>query len=96
MLTEAKCPNTLDVDRATRDAVSGHVAWTPNARQTVSAEWFVHPDGDAFVTRILYSRNLYSTFRVGAGFLWIGGSHSDPLARYNVNSYLTLQLRYSF
>jgi hypothetical protein len=60
------------------------------------AEWFVHPDGKAFVTRILYSRNLYSTFRAAGGFLWIGGSQSDPLARYNVNSYLTLQLRYSF
>ena len=95
-LTEAKRPNTLDLDRATRDAVSGHAAWTPNPRQTVSAEWFVHPDGGAFVTRILYSRNLYSTFRASGGFLWIGGNHSDPLARYNVNSYLTLQLRYSF
>jgi hypothetical protein len=62
----------------------------------VSAEWFVHPDGKAFVTRILYSRNLYSTFRAAGGFLWIGGSQSDALARYNVNSYLTLQLRYSF
>ena len=95
-LTQDKRPNTLDLDRATRDAVSGHVAWTPNPRQTVSAEWFVHPDGKAFVTRILYSRNLYSTFRAAGGFLWIGGSQSDPLARYNVNSYITLQLRYSF
>jgi hypothetical protein len=95
-LTQAKRPNTLDLDRATRDAVSGHVAWTPNPRQTVSAEWFVHPNGQAFVTRILYSRNLYSTLRASGGLLWIGGSQSDPLARYNVNSYMTLQLRYSF
>jgi hypothetical protein len=95
-LTQAKRPNTLDVDRATRDAVSGHVAWTPTPRQTLSGEWFLHPNGKAFITRILYSRNLYSTFRAIGGFLWIGGSQSDPLARYNVNSYLTLQLRYSF
>ena len=95
-LTETKRPNTLDADRATRDAVSGHVAWTPTPRQTVSAEWFLHPNGKAFITRILYSRNLYSTLRAIGGFLWIGGSQSDPLARYNVNSYLTLQLRYSF
>ena len=47
-------------------------------------------------TRILYSRNLYSTLRAAGEFLWIGGSQSDPLARYNVNSYITLQLRYSF
>jgi hypothetical protein len=95
-LTQAKRPDTLDLDRATRDSVSGHVAWNPNPRQTVSAEWFVHPSGKAFVTRLLYSRNLYSTFRAIARFLWIGGSQSDPLARYNVDSYLTLQLRYSF
>jgi hypothetical protein len=62
----------------------------------VSAEWFVHPDGKAFVARILYSRNLYSTLRAGGGALWIGGNQSDPLARYNVDSYATLELRYSF
>jgi len=95
-LTEAKRPNTLDLDRAARDAVSGHAAWTPNPRQTVSAEWFVHPDGGAFVTRILYSRNLYSTFRAQRGIPVDRRQPIRPLARYNVNSYLTLQLRYSF
>jgi hypothetical protein len=95
-LTQSKRPNTLDLDRATRDAVSGHVFWTPNPRQTVSAEWFVHPNGDAFVARVLYSRNLYSTLRASGGFLWIGGSQSDALARYNVDSYAMLELRYSF
>jgi hypothetical protein len=62
----------------------------------VSAEWFVHPNGKAFVSRILYSRNLYSTLRAGGGFLWIGGSQSDALARYNLDSFATLELRYSF
>ena len=95
-LTEAKRPNTLDLDRATRDSVSGHVAWTPTPRQTLSGEWFAHPDGKAFVTRILYSRNLRSDLRASGGFLWIGGSQSDALARYDVDSYLTVQLRYSF
>jgi len=95
-LTQAKRPNTLDLDRAARDAVSGHVFWTPTPRQTVSAEWFVHPNGKAFVSRILYSRNLYSTLRAGGGFLWIGGSQSDALARYNLDSFATLELRYSF
>ncbi len=95
-LTEAKRPNTLDLDRAARDAVSGHVAWTPTPRQVLSADWFLHPNMKAFVTRVIYSRNLRSTLRAGGGFIWIGGSESDPLARYNVDSYFTLQLRYSF
>jgi hypothetical protein len=62
----------------------------------VSGEWFVHPNGKAFANRILYSRNLGSNLRAGGGFLWIGGSQSDALARYDVDSYLTVQLRYSF
>jgi hypothetical protein len=95
-LTQAKRPNTLDLDRATRDSVTGHVAWTPTPRQTVSGEWLVHPNGKAFVTRVLYSRNLGRSLRGSGGFLWIGGSQSDALARYDVNSYLTVQLRYSF
>jgi hypothetical protein len=95
-LTQPKRPNTLDLARATRDSVSGHVAWTPTPRQTLSAEWFLHPNGKAFVTRVLYSRNLHAGFRATAGYLWIGGSQSDALARYDVDSYVTLQLRYSF
>jgi hypothetical protein len=95
-LTQPKRPNALDLARATRDSVSGHVTWSPNRRQTVSAEWFLHPNGKAFVTRILYSRDLHSGFRATAAYLWISGSQFDALARYDVDSYATLQLRYSF
>ena len=87
---------TWDLDRAARQSVSGHVAWNPSPKHTLTGEWFLHPNAKAFVTRILYSRNFRAGFRASAGWIWIGGSDSDPLARYRVDSYLTLQFRYSF
>jgi hypothetical protein len=95
-LTEDKKANTIDIDRALRESVSGRAAWTPTSAQTLSGEWFLHPNGKAFVARILYARTFSSVFRVTTGCVWIAGSQSDALARYDVNSYVTLQFRYSF
>jgi len=86
----------LAIDRSLRKSFTGKVVWTPTAKQSLSGEWYLRQTGAAFITRIVYSRRLADSLRASVGWNWITARKNDPIEPYSVNSFLSLQLRYSF
>lgn len=87
---------TLDVDHTLADAFTGRVAWAQSSKQVLSLQWYVRPDPAAWLARIEYSRSLTPPLRATVAWNWIQGEQGSTIGRYERNSYLSVQFRYSF
>ena len=93
---EDRHTSQLPVNRSFTKSFSGRVSWSPISKNLLSAESFLQQNGKAFVCRLLYSRELARSFRATAGYIWITGSPDELIGTYHINSYATMQFRYSF
>ena len=74
----------------------GRATWTPRTRHTLSAEGGVQRNGQALVSRFLYTRDLRHGVRTQAGYVWIRGARTEWLSRYAMNSHALLEMDWSF
>jgi hypothetical protein len=95
-VTEARYAPSLRIDRAFAKSFSGRIGWTPRRRNALTAEYFLQQNCRALVARFQYSREMANSLRLTTGYVWITGAKEETIGRYAVNSYATVQLRYSF
>jgi hypothetical protein len=95
-VVETRYNTGLSVDRAFSRAFTGRASWTPRPRNTFSGEWFLQQNGKGFIGRWLYSRSLGRSLRLTGGYIRIVGAEDELIGRYEKNSHITLQCRYSF
>jgi hypothetical protein len=94
-VTDDRTFSAVPLDRAMRKSFHGAVNYA-TTRQGIFVEWYLHQSAEAFIARIKYKRKLKGPLEAEAGWNWIEGSNGNPIGRYNVNSYLNLQLRTIF
>ena len=95
-VTDDRSFTAVPIDRALRKSFHGAVNYALTPRQTLSAEWYLRQSASAFITRAVYARKLIGPLQASLGWNWIAGEKDDPIGRYYVDSFLSLQFRYSF
>ncbi|MBI4893530.1 MAG: hypothetical protein HY821_23110 [Acidobacteria bacterium] len=84
------------IDQAFTKAFAGRFGWAPKPNNNFTAEYWLQRNCRAFIGRFLYSREIAPSLRFTGGYIWITGAKDETVGRYSINSYATLQLRYSF
>ncbi|HEY1756795.1 MAG TPA: hypothetical protein VGG72_15590 [Bryobacteraceae bacterium] len=86
----------FDPERGLAEAFVLRVAYTIDARQSVSVEDATRQNAQGTLTHAEYSRLIGSHWRMTLGGILIEGASSDFLGQYRRNSSVILKIRYSF
>jgi hypothetical protein len=73
-----------------------HVLYTLDSNRSLTLDTFIRQNGASSIVSPSYSQSFREHWRTTVGFAWLRGEVSDFLGQYHRNSFVKMELRYSF